>query len=69
MDNLHLTKDDKMTQAGAWLLCNDITRYTLQAYVTCAMFRGTTKNYILDRKDFYLADLTIEKNVKFLVFL
>jgi len=41
-----------MTHAGAWLLCDDITRYTLQAHVTCAMFRGTTKTYILDRKDF-----------------
>ena len=52
LDNLHLTKDSKMTHAGAWLLCDDITRYTLQAHVTCAMFRGTTKTYILDRKDF-----------------
>ncbi|MBC2697315.1 MAG: hypothetical protein HF976_04780 [ANME-2 cluster archaeon] len=69
LDNLHLTKDGKMTHAGAWLLCDDITRYTLQAHVTCAMFRGTTKTYIFDRKDFYMADLTIEKNVKFLVFL
>ena len=52
LDNLHLTKDGKMTHAGAWLLCDDITRYTLQAHVTCAMFRGTNKTYILDRKDF-----------------
>jgi len=52
LDNLHLTKDGKMTHAGAWLLCDDITRYTLQAHVTCAMFRGSTKTYILDRKDF-----------------
>ena len=52
LDNLHLTKDGKMTHAGAWLLSDDITRYTLQAHVTCAMFRGTTKTYILDRKDF-----------------
>ncbi|MEA1869038.1 MAG: ATP-binding protein [Euryarchaeota archaeon] len=52
LDNLHLTKDGRMTHTGAWLLCDDITRYTLQAHVTCAMFRGTTKTYILDRKDF-----------------
>jgi len=52
LDNLHLTKDGKMTHAGAWLLCDDITRYTLQAHVTCAMFRGSSKTYILDRKDF-----------------
>ena len=52
LDNLHLTKDGTMTLAEAWLLCDNITRYTLQAHVTCAMFWGTTKNYILDRKDF-----------------
>ena len=52
LDNLHLMKNGQMTHAGAWLLCDDITRYTLQAHVTCAMFRGTTKTYILDRKDF-----------------
>jgi ATP-dependent DNA helicase RecG len=52
LDNLHLTKYGKMTHVGAWLLCDDITRYTLQAHVTCAMFRGTTRTYILDRKDF-----------------
>ncbi len=50
--NLHLVKDDRMTHAGAWLLCNDITRYTLRAGVTCALFRGTTNVHILDRRDF-----------------
>nr|VFJ57311.1 MAG: Predicted transcriptional regulator, contains HTH domain [Candidatus Kentron sp. DK] len=50
--NLHLVKDGKMTHAGAWLLCNDITFYTLTAGVTCVMFRGTTNSRILDRRDF-----------------
>jgi ATP-dependent DNA helicase RecG len=50
--NLHLVKDDKMTHAGAWLLCDDITRFTLRAGVTCALFRGTTNVHILDRRDF-----------------
>ena len=26
--NLHLVKDGKMTHAGAWLLCDDVTRFT-----------------------------------------
>ena len=52
LSNLHLIKKSKMTHAGAWLLCDDITRYTLRAGVTCAVFRGTTKTHILDRKDF-----------------
>ncbi|MBA3027649.1 MAG: hypothetical protein FP816_02390 [Desulfobacteraceae bacterium] len=52
LKNLHLAKDGNMTLAGAWLLCDDITRYTLRAGVTCALFRGTTNVHILDRKDF-----------------
>ena len=63
LDNLHLTKDGKMTHAGAWLLCDDITSYTLQAHVTCAIFRGKTKTYILDRKDFSSDLYTIYKDV------
>ena len=41
-----------MTHAGAWLFADDITRFTLRAGVTCAVFRGSTKTHILDRKDF-----------------
>ncbi len=50
--NLHLLRDSRMTYAGAWLLADDITRFTLQAGVTCAVFRGNAKTHILDRKDF-----------------
>ena len=51
--NLHLIgQDGRMTHAGAWLLADDITRYTLRAGVTCAVFRGVTKTRILDRKEF-----------------
>ncbi len=52
LSNLHLIKNKKMTNAGAWLLCHDITRYNLRAGVTCAMFRGTNNVHILDRRDF-----------------
>ncbi len=52
LENLHLVKDGHMTHAGAWLLADDITRYTLRAGVTCALFRGVTNTYIIDRKDF-----------------
>ena len=40
LENLHLVKAGKMTHAGAWLLADDITRYTLRAGVTCAVLRG-----------------------------
>ncbi len=52
LENLHLVKDAGMTHAGAWLLADDITRFTLQAGVTCAVFRGIAKTHILDRKAF-----------------
>ena len=52
LENLHLLKDAGMTHAGAWLLADDITRFTVQAGVTCAVFRGSTKTHILDRKEF-----------------
>ena len=52
LENLHLLKDSRMAHAGAWLLADDITRFTLQASVTCAVFRGITKTHILDRKEF-----------------
>ena len=56
LENLHLLKAGEMTNAGAWLLTDDITRYTLQARVICAVFRGATKTHILDRREF-AADL------------
>ena len=52
LENLHLVKDSAMTHAGAWLLADDITRFTVQASVTCAVFRGSSKTHILDRKEF-----------------
>ena len=52
LQNLHLMRESKMTHAGAWLMADDITRHTLQASVTCAVFRGSAKTHILDRKEF-----------------
>ena len=53
LENLHLVKDTGMTHAGAWLLADDITRFTLQAGVICAVFQGSTKSRVLDRKEFH----------------
>ena len=52
LENLHLVRDGQMTHAGAWLLADDVTRYSLQAEVTCALLRGVTKNHIIDLKKF-----------------
>ena len=52
LENLHLLENGIMTHAGAWLLAEDITRYTLTAGVTCAVLRGTTNTHIIDLKNF-----------------
>ena len=48
-----LDGEDRMTHAGAWLLARDIRRFTTAAHVSCALFMGTEKVRILDRRDFY----------------
>ncbi|MCD6584681.1 MAG: putative DNA binding domain-containing protein [Desulfobacteraceae bacterium] len=52
LENLHLLKNKKVSQAGAWLLCDDITRFNISGNVSCALFMGNDKARILDRKDF-----------------
>ena len=48
-----LDAEDGMTYAGAWLLARDIRRFTTTAHVSCALFLGTEKVRILDRRDFH----------------
>ena len=52
LGNLHLVKDGQMTHAGAWLLAKDIRKFTVSADVACALFIGTDKVRILDRRGF-----------------
>ncbi|SDB09525.1 ATP-dependent DNA helicase RecG [Desulfonatronum thiosulfatophilum] len=52
LENLHLVKDGKVTHAGAWLLARDITKFNTSAAVACALFMGTDKVRILDRRGF-----------------
>ncbi len=52
--NLHLTGEDgRMSHAGAWLLARDIRKFNISADVACALFMGTNKVRILDRRDFH----------------
>ena len=48
-----LDGQDRMTHAGAWLLARDVRRFTTSAHVSCALFMGTEKVRILDRRDLY----------------
>lgn len=52
LENLHLVRDGQMTHAGAWLLAKDIRKFTVSADVACALFMGTDKERILDRRGF-----------------
>ena len=47
-----LDGEDRMTHAGAWLMARDVRRFTTSAHVSCALFMGTEKVRILDRRDF-----------------
>ncbi|MBB3330261.1 ATP-dependent DNA helicase RecG [Halomonas campaniensis] len=54
LKNLHLlTEDGRMTHAGAWLLARDIQKFSISADVACALFMGTDKVHILDRRGFH----------------
>ena len=41
-----------MKNAGVLLFCKKITRFFLQATITCVLYRGNTKYKILDRKEY-----------------
>jgi len=50
LENLHLLSNGQMTNAGAWLLAEDIRAFHTTAIVMCGLFMGTTKVKILDSK-------------------
>ncbi|MCP4577354.1 MAG: hypothetical protein GY846_13850 [Deltaproteobacteria bacterium] len=52
LENLHLIKNGQMTHADAWLLAGDIRKFTTSADAACALFMGTDKVCILDRRGF-----------------
>ncbi|MHB8811064.1 MAG: ATP-binding protein [Desulfobulbaceae bacterium] len=53
LTNLHLLgADGRMSHAGAWLLARDIRKFTVSGDVACALFLGTDKVRILDRRGF-----------------
>ena len=54
LNNLHLLgSGGRMTHAGAWLLAGDIRKFNISADVACALFMGTDKVKILDRRGFH----------------
>lgn len=53
LENRHLIRDRKMTHAGSWLLARDIRKFNVSGDVACALFMGTDKVRILDRRGFH----------------
>ncbi|MGE0793303.1 MAG: RNA-binding domain-containing protein [Candidatus Woesearchaeota archaeon] len=52
LENLSLTINGKITNACVLLFPYKVTKFFLNADVSCAIYLGTTKATILDRKDF-----------------
>ena len=52
LTNLELIEDSKMRNAGVLLFCNKISKFFLNAVITCVLFLGEDKVSILDRKEF-----------------
>ena len=51
--NLNLiNRDSEVTNACAWLLAKNIRDVNISAHISCALFMGTSKTKILDRRDF-----------------
>jgi len=50
--NLDILTDDGMRNAGVLLFAKMISRFCLQASVTCVLFRGTSKVKILDKQTY-----------------
>ncbi len=52
LDNLYLLKNGHLRNAGVLFFAKEVTRFFLQATITCVLYRGRTKYKILDRKEY-----------------
>jgi ATP-dependent DNA helicase RecG len=52
LKNLELVKDSNIRNAGVLFFCEKVTRFFLNATITCVLFQGKDKYKILDRKEF-----------------
>ncbi len=52
LSNLALTKGNVMKNAGVLLFSKDVSRFFINATITCVLFQGTSKATVLDKKEF-----------------
>ena len=52
LENLGLLKDEYMKNAGILLFAKNVTKFFINATITCCIFKGKSKVEILDRKEF-----------------
>lgn len=72
LENLGLLKDGYMKNAGILLFAKNVTKFFINATITCCIFKGKSKVEILDRKEFdsdiysnyESAILYLQKNLK-----
>ena len=72
LENLGLLKDECMKNAGILLFAKSVTKFFINATITCCIFKGESKVEILDRKEFdsdiysnyESAILYLQKNLK-----
>ncbi|HIG94175.1 MAG TPA: winged helix-turn-helix transcriptional regulator [Nanoarchaeota archaeon] len=62
-----LTENRKFKNAGVLFFCDNVEKFISQAIVTCVLFKGLDKQFILDKKDFKLdISSNYEEVLKFL---
>lgn len=52
LSNQKLLNNGSMTNAGAWLLARNISKFNVSACVSCATFQGTSRTRILEKQVF-----------------
>jgi ATP-dependent DNA helicase RecG len=52
LGNLGVVKDGYIKNAGVLMFCRDVTKFFLNATVSCFLYMGTEKYKILDKKEF-----------------
>ncbi len=56
-----LTETGKFKNAGVLFFCDNVERFFRHAIITCVLYKGTDKQFIIDKKDFH-SDLFTNHN-------
>src|SRR3989344_1442640 len=48
-----ITEDSKFKNAGVLFFCDEVEKFFRHAIITCVLYKGVNKTFIIDRKDFH----------------